>query len=91
MTFPMATSTASTAAAASLRLLPAPATPSSRTIRFPPIRRRVPHALLSVSALSKLSEASPVPISQEPTQTLPDEDALPPRPGVYGVFDPPGT
>ncbi|KAI4992254.1 hypothetical protein ZWY2020_051645 [Hordeum vulgare] len=87
MTFPMATSTTSTAAAASLRLLPAPATPSSRTIRFPPILCRVPRALLSVSALNKLSEASPVPIPQEPTQTLPDEVALPPRPGVYGVFN----
>ncbi|XBI80287.1 hypothetical protein VPH35_089501 [Triticum aestivum] len=90
MTFPMATSTASTAAAASLRLLPVPATPSSSTLRFAPILRRAPRALLSVSALSKLSEASPVPIPQEPTQTLPDEDALPPRPGVYGVFDPAG-
>uniref|UniRef100_A0A453KEP5 Glutaredoxin domain-containing protein n=12 Tax=Triticinae TaxID=1648030 RepID=A0A453KEP5_AEGTS len=90
MTFPMATSTASTAAAASLRLLPVPATPSSRTLRFSPILRRAPRALLSVSALSKLSEAPPVPIPQEATQTLPGEDALPPRPGVYGVFDPAG-
>ncbi|KAE8784466.1 Monothiol glutaredoxin-S12, chloroplastic [Hordeum vulgare] len=90
MTFPMATSTASTAAADSLRHLPAPATPSSHTIRFPPILCRVIRALLSVSALSKLSEASPIPFLQEPTQTLPDEDALPPRPRVYGVFDPAG-
>lgn len=91
MAFSTATSTAATAAAASLRLLPAPATPSSRrTLRFPPILRRAPRVLLSVSALSKLSEASPVPIPQEPAQNLPDEDTLPSRPGVYGVFDPAG-
>lgn len=88
---------ASTAtAAASLRLafplLSAPASSSSysNTLRFP-LRRRSSCRPLAVAAFKKLSEASPVPIPQEPTQPLlVDEDALPPKAGVYGVYDPAG-
>lgn len=88
---------ASTAtAAASLRLAfpllsaPASSSSSSNTLRFP-LRRRSSCRPLAVAAFKKLSEASPVPIPQEPTQPLlVDEDALPPKPGVYGVYDPAG-
>lgn len=100
MAFSMATaasSAASSAAAASLRRLPAPASSSCSSrggVRFPPallLRPRSWRVVSSVSAaLSKLSEAAPVPIPQEPAEALPGEDALPARPGVYGVFDPAG-
>ncbi|RLM53055.1 hypothetical protein C2845_PMPSC006791 [Panicum miliaceum] len=58
---------------------------SSATLRFP--LRRAPRPLAVAAAFKKLSEASPVPIPPEPTQPLLDEDALPPKPGVYGVYD----
>ncbi|KAL6653372.1 hypothetical protein ACP70R_008950 [Stipagrostis hirtigluma subsp. patula] len=85
---------ASASTAASLRLafplLSAPATAaSSSTLRFPAHRRRAPRAL-AVAAFKKLSEAAPLAIPQEPTEPLADEDALPPKPGVYGVYDPAG-
>jgi len=57
---------------------------SPTTLRFP--LRRAPRPL-AVAAFKKLSEASPVPIPPEPTQPLLDEGALPPKPGVYGVYD----
>ncbi|EES09081.1 hypothetical protein BDA96_05G003500 [Sorghum bicolor] len=87
---------ASTATAAvSLRLAfpllstPACSASSSNTLRFP-LRRRRASRSLAVAAFKKLSEASPVAIPEEPTQPLVDEDALPPKPGVYGVYDPAG-
>ncbi|KAL6597533.1 hypothetical protein ACP70R_046973 [Stipagrostis hirtigluma subsp. patula] len=85
---------ASASTAASLRhafpLLSAPATAaSSSTLRLPVHRRRAPRAL-AVAAFKKLSEAAPLPIPQEPTEPLADEEALPPKPGVYGVYDPAG-
>ncbi|NP_001131662.1 Monothiol glutaredoxin-S12, chloroplastic [Zea mays] len=88
---------ASTAtAAASLRLAfpllssPASSSSSSNTLRFP-LRRRSAARPIAVTAFKKLSEASPVPIPQEPTEPLlVDEDALPPKAGVYGVYDPAG-
>lgn len=81
-------------AAASLRLpsppLSAPAAAassfSSTTLRLL-LRRRGAPRLLAVAAFKKLSEASPLPIPPEPTQPLIDEDALPPKPGVYGCYD----
>ena len=74
-----------------LLLLSAPASSSSssNTLRFP-LRRRRASRPLAVAAFKKLSEASPVPIPLEPTQPLVDEDTLPPKPGVYGVYDPAG-
>ena len=91
------TATATATAAASPRLafplLSAPSSSSSssssNTLRFL-LRRRRASRLLAVAAFKKLSEASPVPIPQEPTQALVDEDTLPPKPGVYGVYDPAG-
>lgn len=85
---------ATSSAAAALRLpasqLPLSARPSSSsTLRFPP-RRPARRGGLAVSAFTKLSEASPVAIPPEPAQPLPDEEALPPKPGVYGVYDPAG-
>ncbi|XP_066356567.1 monothiol glutaredoxin-S12, chloroplastic-like [Miscanthus floridulus] len=62
---------------------------SSNTLRFPHRRSRASRSL-AVAAFKKLSEASPVPIPQEPTQPLVDEDTLPSKPGVYGVYDPAG-
>ncbi|KAG8050899.1 hypothetical protein GUJ93_ZPchr0009g1477 [Zizania palustris] len=88
----MATSSsvAASAAAASLRLAPrASSSSSSSTLRFP-LRRPAKSRALAVSAFRKLSEASPVPISPEPAQPLPNEEDLPSKPGVYGVYDPAG-
>ncbi|KAL5205211.1 hypothetical protein ABZP36_033420 [Zizania latifolia] len=87
----MATSSSvgASAAAASLRLPPRASSFSSSTLRFP-LRRPAKSRALAVSAFRKLSEASPVPIPPEPAQPLPDEEALPPKPGVYGVYDPAG-
>uniref|UniRef100_A0A0E0MK85 Glutaredoxin domain-containing protein n=1 Tax=Oryza punctata TaxID=4537 RepID=A0A0E0MK85_ORYPU len=88
----MATSSSSLAAAAAASLrLPSSASFSSSvsTLRFPP-RRPARRGSLAVSAFTRLSEASPVPIPPEPAQPLPDEEALPPKPGVYGVYDPAG-
>ncbi|XP_066359927.1 monothiol glutaredoxin-S12, chloroplastic-like [Miscanthus floridulus] len=87
----MAMASTATAAASprlAFPLLSAPAS-SSNTPRFP-LRRRRASRPLAVAAFKKLSEASPVPIPQEPTQPLVDEDTLPPKPGVYGVYDPAG-
>jgi hypothetical protein len=50
----------------------------------PPPRR------LAIAAFKKLSEVSLVPIPQEPMQPLVDEDALPPKFIIYGVYDPTG-
>ncbi|CAL5083468.1 unnamed protein product [Urochloa decumbens] len=83
--------------AASLRLafrpLSAPAaaassfSSTSTTLRFPLLRRRGAARPLAVAAFKKLSEASPLPIPPEPAQPLLDEETLPPKPGVYGVYD----
>jgi hypothetical protein len=62
---------------------------SSNTLRFSLHRRRTSRSL-AIAAFKKLSEVSLVPIPQEPTQSLVDEDALPPKLGVYGVYDPAG-
>ncbi|CAD6269968.1 unnamed protein product [Miscanthus lutarioriparius] len=68
---------------------PSSSSSSSNTLRFLLHRRRA-RCPLAVATFKKLSEASLVPIPQEPTQPLVDEDALPPKLGVYGVYDPTG-
>ncbi|CAN6168414.1 unnamed protein product [Urochloa humidicola] len=83
--------------AASLRLasrpLSAPAaaassfSSASTTLRFPLLRRRGAPRPLAIAAFKKLSEASPLPLPPEPAQPLLDEEALSPKPGVYGVYD----
>jgi hypothetical protein len=57
---------------------------SSNTLRFPLRRASLPLAIVAF----KVSETSLVPIPQESTQPLVDEDALPLKPGVYNVYDP---
>jgi hypothetical protein len=84
-----ATAAASPRLAFPLLSAPASSSSSSNTLRFP-LRRRRASRPLAVAAFKKLSEASLVPIPEEPTQPLVDEDSLPPKPGVYGVYDPAG-
>jgi hypothetical protein len=43
--------------------------------------------ICGAAAFKKLSEASPVPIPPESAQPPLDEESLPPKPGVYGVYD----
>ncbi|OEL34636.1 Monothiol glutaredoxin-S12, chloroplastic [Dichanthelium oligosanthes] len=83
----MASTAASLRLAFPLRSAPAATASSfsSTTLSFP-LRRCAPRPL-AVAAFKKLSEASPVPIPPEPTQPLLHEDALAPKPGVYGVYD----
>ena len=69
--------------------VPSSSSSSSNTLHFPLHRRRASRPL-AVAAFKKLSEASLVPIPQQPTQPLVDEDALPPKLGVYNVYDPAG-
>jgi hypothetical protein len=45
---------------------------------------------LAIAAFKKLSEASLVPIPQEPMQPLVDENTLTLKPEVYSVYDPTG-
>ena len=68
---------------------PSSSSSSSSTLHFPLGRRRASRPL-AIDAIKKLSEASLVPITQEPTQPLVDEDALPPKLRVYGVYAPAG-
>jgi hypothetical protein len=51
-------------------------------LQYPSLPSQPPpcHSPLAIAAFKKLSEAQP----------LVDEDALPPKPGVYGVYDPTG-
>ena len=69
--------------------VPSSSSSSSNTLHFPLHGRRA-FRPLAVTAFKKLSEASLVPIPQQPTQPLVDEDALPPKLGVYSVYDPAG-